>query len=70
LIVEIDGGQHDAGSPLEVERNRFLEGQGYKTLRFWNNEVLTNPEGVVTTIAGILAAASPPPRPPPSRGRG
>ncbi len=67
LIIEIDGGQHDAGSPREVERSRFLEGQGYRVLRFWYNEVLANPEGVVTTIAGVLAA--PPPRPPPSCGR-
>jgi len=69
LIIEIDGGQHDAGSPHDVERSRFLEGQGYLMLRFWNNEVLANPEGVVTAIAAALAAASPPPHPPPSRGR-
>ena len=34
LIVEIDGGQHDAASRHEVERSRFLEGQGYRMLRF------------------------------------
>jgi len=69
LIIEIDGGQHDTDSLREAERARFLEGQGYQMLRFWNNEVLANPEGVVTVIADVLAAASPPPRPPPSRGR-
>ena len=34
LIIEIDGGQHDVGSPREVQRSRFLETQGYQTLRF------------------------------------
>src|SRR5271155_1739812 len=45
LIIEIDGGQHDQSSTDETERNRFLEGQGYRILRFWNNDVLANPEG-------------------------
>jgi very-short-patch-repair endonuclease len=70
LIIEIDGGQHDDASLLEVERSGFLEGQGYRMLRFWNNEVLENPEGVFTTIAGALAEASPPPQPSPIDGGG
>src|SRR5215831_6412328 len=45
LIVEIDGGQHDPSSELEARRTRFLEGEGYRVLRFWNNEVLANPDG-------------------------
>jgi very-short-patch-repair endonuclease len=54
LIIEIDGGQHDAASPDEFERSRFLAGQGYRMLRFWSNEVLQNPEGVLTSIALAL----------------
>jgi very-short-patch-repair endonuclease len=63
LIIEIDGGQHDAAAPVEVERCRFLADQGYRMLRFWNNEVLGNPEGVLMAIAAVLANGSPPPKP-------
>jgi very-short-patch-repair endonuclease len=69
LVVEIDGGQHDSSSPRETERSGFLQQEGYRILRFWNNEVLANPDGVCETIVNELAA-SPPPCPPPSRGRG
>ena len=54
LIVEIDGGQHDRSSPQEAERSGFLQNQGYRILRFWNNEVLANPDGVHQTIADDL----------------
>jgi very-short-patch-repair endonuclease len=46
LIVELDGGQHDSLSQQEVDRSRFLQSEGYRVLRFWNHEVLANPEGV------------------------
>src|SRR5439155_25057178 len=46
LIVEIDGGQHDPSVTSEIERSRFLESQGYRILRFWNNDVQQNLEGV------------------------
>jgi very-short-patch-repair endonuclease len=69
LVVEIDGGQHDPWSEREVSRTRFLEREGYRVLRFWNNEVLDNPEGVRTGIAEILDRGHPHPNPPPSRGR-
>ena len=54
LIIEVDGGQHDRSSPQEVERSRFLQDQGYRILRFWNNEVLSNLDGVHATIAEDL----------------
>ena len=69
LIVEIDGGQHDHSSPRETERSGFLQSQGYRILRFWNNEVLANRDGVHATIANGLAA-SPPPKPSPIQGEG
>ena len=59
LIVEIDGGQHDLLSEEEVNRTQFLEGQGYRVLRFWNNEVLNNPEGVRSAIAENLHRVTP-----------
>src|SRR5215472_6272052 len=54
LIVEIDGGQHDPSTEEETGRTRFLEGEGYRVLRFWNNEVLDNPEGVRSAITEHL----------------
>ena len=49
LIVEADGSQH-AESPRDTIRDAYLESQGWKVLRFWNNEVLQNREGVLETI--------------------
>jgi very-short-patch-repair endonuclease len=69
LIVEIDGGQHDRSSPQEAGRSRFLEHEGYRLLRLWNNEVLANLDGVHQTIADWLAG-SPPPQPSPIEGEG
>ena len=59
LIVEIDGGQHDRASPQEAERSGFLQSEGYRVLRFWNNEVLANPDGVHQTIADELGRITP-----------
>jgi very-short-patch-repair endonuclease len=46
LIIEVDGSQHDAADPAEAARTRYLEGRGYRVLRFWNRDVLLNIEGV------------------------
>ena len=59
LIVEIDGGQHDPSSPRDGERSRFLQNEGYRVLRFWNNEVLANLDGVHRTIADELGRITP-----------
>jgi very-short-patch-repair endonuclease len=59
LVVEIDGGQHDRSSPAETERSRFLQNEGYRVLRFWNNEVIANLNGVLQTIAQQLSGATP-----------
>jgi very-short-patch-repair endonuclease len=48
LIVEVDGGQHNE-SAADVVRDRRLNEEGYTVLRFWNNDVLGNLEGVLTT---------------------
>ena len=71
LIIEVDGGQH-AESEKDIKRDRWFKENGFKVLRFWNNEVLDNTEGVLEVIRGeMLSSASnpPPPYPPPSRGR-
>ena len=59
LIVEIDGGQQHRSSPLEAERSGFLQNEGYRILRFWNNEVLANLDGVHEMIAGELGGITP-----------
>jgi very-short-patch-repair endonuclease len=66
LIIELDGGQHALNADADAKRTRFLESRGYRVLRFWNNEVLENVEGVVTAIERALADR---PSPNPSRER-
>ncbi len=48
IIVEIDGGQHarDENINKDKERDEWLRNQGFKVLRFWNNDVLNNINGV------------------------
>lgn len=54
LIVEADGGQH-SGSPADTARTARLEAQGWRVLRFWNDDILRNPEGVLQAILAALA---------------
>jgi very-short-patch-repair endonuclease len=54
LIIEVDGGQH-AESAEDVIRDRRLSDDGYRVLRFWNNDVLGNIEGVLLTIQQELS---------------
>lgn len=54
LIIELDGGQHSEQIEYDLERTHFLAGKGYRVLRFWNNEVFTNIEGVLEIILQAL----------------
>jgi len=54
LIIEVDGGQHNE-STADVIRDRRLAEEGYRVLRFWNNDVLGNIEGVLMTIQAELS---------------
>src|SRR4051794_29642427 len=54
LIIEVDGGQH-ADNLRDVIRDQWLIGHKYRVLRFWNNDVLRNMDGVLETIAAVLA---------------
>ena len=56
LVVEIDGGQHNHTQIREKDeqRTKWLESEGYRILRFWNNDVLTNTEGVCLLIQEAL----------------
>ena len=51
LVVEVDGGRH-ADSAEDAARDAFLE--GYRVMRFWNNDVLSNRDGVLTVILEAL----------------
>ena len=61
LIVEIDGGRHDRSSPRETERSEFLQSEGYRVLRFWNNEVRENLDGLQQRIVDELRHVTPTP---------
>jgi adenine-specific DNA-methyltransferase len=63
LIVELDGGQHAQMMAKDANRTRRLEGMGYRVLRFWNNDVLTNTEAVLGVILEALARVAPHPGP-------
>lgn len=54
LVVEVDGGQH-ADSEADKLRDRRLETHGYRVMRFWNNDVLKNMDGVLQTIQSALS---------------
>jgi very-short-patch-repair endonuclease len=55
LAIEVDGGQH-AANAADALRTAWLENQGWKMIRFWNNDVLGNTNGVVETILHALKA--------------
>ena len=69
LVIELDGGQHQEQVIYDEQRTAYLQREGWQVLRFWNNDVLNNLEGVVMTIAERLTAA-PPSQPSPSEGEG
>lgn len=53
LIIEADGGHH-ADNAADIVRTADLERQGWQVIRFWNNEILRNSEGVLLTILSEL----------------
>ncbi len=56
VIVELDGGQHSEAK--DAPRTAFLESSGYRVLRFWNNDVVENIDGVADTLLAVLTAAA------------
>ena len=75
VVVEVDGGQH-ADSWTDERRDRWFAANDFLVLRFWNNDVLSNLEGVLTSILDTLRGRTPHParaargRPSPGRGEG
>ena len=68
IIVELDGGQHDAQRNYDAARDRWLTEQGFQVIRIWNNAVTQNVAGVAEAI--LRAVRHPHPVLPPSRGKG
>jgi len=56
MIIEIDGGEHFENKDDEI-RDEWFKRQGYKILRFWNNDVLTNTDGVIQLIINLNPAS-------------
>jgi very-short-patch-repair endonuclease len=74
LIIEADGGQHN-GAASDTRRDAWLKSQGFRMLRFWNNEILQNIEGVLEVIMDALKQSpsrsiAPSPQPLPREGGG
>jgi len=54
LIIEVDGGQHAEEFERDAARTEWLEAEGYRVVRFWNNDVLGNTDGVIRAIEAAL----------------
>ena len=56
IIIEIDGGQHNTDKNIikDEERTKFLESKGYKVIRFWNNDINSNLDGVYQKLMDYL----------------
>jgi very-short-patch-repair endonuclease len=70
IVIELDGGQH-ADNTADDRRTSYLVSEGYRVLRFWNNDVLKNTSGVLLTIDTAINADRPPtpdPSPPQAGG--
>ena len=59
LIIECDGGQH-ADSSTDMARDKWLSERGFRTLRFWNHDILSNREGVSRVILDAVSTPHPP----------
>ena len=67
IVIEVDGGQHAERSDADAARTKFLEAEGYRVLRYWNNDVLRNIDGVLEDIQRKITS-TPTPNPSPQGG--
>ena len=54
LIIELDGSQHLEQEEYDTQRTNYLKEQGYQVIRFWNNQVLNDMDGVIQAITFLL----------------
>jgi len=61
LIVEVDGSQHgeDAGLRHDEARTRWLQAEGFRVIRFWNNDVMSKTDAVMDAIHNMIAVTPP-----------
>ena len=64
LVIELDGSQHVDNAEYDGKRTEFLESRGFTVLRFWNHDVLKDPDSVLLEILQVLQER-PPSRPSP-----
>jgi len=69
LVIELDGSQHAEAEAYDVERTRAIEAAGYRVIRFWNNDLTSNMDGVLEIIAAAAGLTGREPTPGPSRKR-
>jgi very-short-patch-repair endonuclease len=69
VIIEVDGGQHATQSVADAARTGVLQANGYRVLRYWNNDILKNIDGVLEDIHRAIES-DPHPQPLRTRGRG
>ncbi|UUL82813.1 endonuclease domain-containing protein [Sphingomonas qomolangmaensis] len=55
LAIELDGSQHHDAAARDAARTAWLESAGWRVVRLWNNDVLTDPEGAATFVLGVAA---------------
>ena len=55
LIIELDGGQHAEQQDYDQKRSAYLETKSFQVIRFWNNEILTNIDGVLDSLTLTLS---------------
>jgi len=60
LVIELDVGKHQERLAYDEQRTALLQAQGWRVLRFWNNDISNNSDGVLTTIMENLTALPPP----------
>ena len=58
LIIELDGGQHAEQESKDEERTKGIQTAGFEVIRFWNNDVMLNIDGVLSAILDHVVAAS------------
>ena len=54
LVIELDGGQHAENTQADAARTRILGARGFRVLRFWNNDVIENLDGIIETIRTVI----------------
>ena len=70
IVIELDGGQHAENEEYDVQRDACLRANGFVVLRFWNNDVIENIEGVLEVVREWCLRGTPPPPNPLPQGVG